>query len=478
MTVEGAVAGEKARSARTEEFRDRLGIVTEEGKRKRIYPRRPKGRFHTARVILSWALLAVLFVTPFLRIGGHPVMLFDITERKFIVFGMIFGPHDFLILALATITVIVFIFLFTVVFGRLFCGWVCPQTVLLEMVFRKIDYWLEGNHVEQARLNAAPWTGRKLRIKALKHGIYFLLSFVIANTLLAWIIGTDKLLAIIADPPSAHMAGLTAILVFTAGFHWLFAWFREQACILVCPYGRLQGVMLDRSSVVIAYDFKRGEPRALFRKNEARTAGDCIACNQCVEVCPTGIDIRNGTQLECVNCTACIDACDTVMDAVKKPRGLIRYDSFEGIERGVRRLLTPRSIGYSAVLAVLMGFLVWRVAARADVDVTLLRTPGMFYQELPDGRVANLYDVKAVNKTFERMPISFRLRGREGNVTVLGDPLVLNVQEATGTKLMVTLPREEVRAMSTPLTVDMYAGERLVASAATSFLGPVETESP
>lgn len=461
-----------------EEFRDRLGIVTNEGKRKKIYPRKPKGRFHAARVAVSWVLLAILFVTPFLRLNGHPVMLFDITERKFIVFGMIFGPHDFLLLALAMITVIVFIFLFTVVFGRLFCGWVCPQTVLMEMVFRKIDYWLEGNHVEQARLNAAPWTGRKLRIKALKHALYFLLAFLIANMLLAWIIGTDKLLTIVTDPPSEHLAGLTAILVFTAGFHWLFAWFREQACILVCPYGRLQGVMLDRSSVVIAYDFRRGEPRKLFRKNETRTAGDCIDCGQCVEVCPTAIDIRNGTQLECVNCTACIDACDGIMDAVKKPRGLIRYDSFEGIERGVRRLLTPRSVGYGAVVTLLAAVLVFMVATRADVDLTVLRTPGMFYQEMPDGTVQNLYDVKAVNKTFDRMPVALRLRGREGSVTVLGDSLVLNVQQATDAKLLVRLPRSAIRAMSTPVTIDLYAGEKLVASTNTSFLGPVETQAP
>lgn len=217
-------------------FRDHLAIVSDEGKRKWIYPRAPRGRFHAARLVVSWLLLAVLFGLPFVRLHGHPFMLFDITERKFIIFGLIFGPHDFFLLALAMISTIVFIFLFTVVFGRLFCGWICPQTVFMEMVFRKIDYLIEGGPQEQRRLHQSPWTGKKLRKKIFKHAVYFGLSFVIANTLLAWIIGTEKLFAIVSDAPQEHLTGLTTIVIFSAVFHWIFAWFREQACILVCPY--------------------------------------------------------------------------------------------------------------------------------------------------------------------------------------------------------------------------------------------------
>ena len=460
-----------------ESFRDHLGIISEEGKRRRVYPRAPRGRFHSARLIVSWILLAVLFVTPFLRVHGHPFMLFDITERKFVILGQIFGPHDFFLLALAMITSVVFIFLFTVVFGRLFCGWICPQTIFMEMVFRKIDYWLEGSPREQRTLNESPWTGKKLRVKGSKHAIYFVLSFLIANTLLAWIIGTDKLFLIVTDPPAEHLGGLTAIVIFSGGFHWLFAWFREQACILVCPYGRLQGVLLDRNSIVIAYDHVRGEPRGKLKKIEPRHLGDCIDCRQCVDVCPTGIDIRNGTQLECINCTACIDACDVIMDSIDKPRGLIRFDSIDGIEKKVRSFFTSRSIGYSIVLLMLVSVLTYFMAARSDIDVTILRTPGMYFQEQPDNFISNLYDVKAVNKTFLNLPLSFRLKGVEGTIRVLGDSLILKSQDAAAAKLFVLMKRNQIKMMNTPLVIEVYSRENLMTAIQTSFLGPLQKKA-
>jgi cytochrome c oxidase accessory protein FixG len=454
-------------------FRDHLGIVTEKGTREWLYPKAPKGRYHTARIFMSGLLLAILFGVPFLRMNGHPFMLFDITERKFIIFGLIFGPHDFFLLALAMISTIVFIFLFTVVFGRLFCGWVCPQTIFMEMVFRKLDYLIEGGPREQRLLNESSWTGRKLLKKGFKHTLYFVLSFLVANTLLAWVIGTDKLFAIVTDPPSQHIGGLTAIVIFSLIFHWIFGWFREQACILVCPYGRLQGVLLDRKSIVIAYDNLRGEPRGKLRRGVERREGDCIDCRQCVDVCPTGIDIRNGTQLECVNCTACIDACDFVMDSIDKPRGLIRYDSLDGIEKKVRSIVTSRSIGYSVVLVILVTLLSYFISTRSDIDVTILRTPGMYFQEQPDDYISNLYDVKAVNKTFGPLPLSFKLRNVEGTIRVLGDSLVLKSQEANAAKLFVLLKRGQIKTMNTPLDVEVYSGERLVGVVQSSFLGPV-----
>jgi len=457
-----------------EAFRDSLAIVTDEGKRNWIYPKKPEGRFTTARTIVSWLLLAVLFGVPFVTVDGHPFMLLNIVDRKFILFGGAFGPHDFYLLGLSMIAAIVFIFLFTAVFGRIFCGWVCPQTVMLEMVFRKIDYWIEGSAADQRRLDAAPWTGPKIVRKASKYIVYFVLSFLVANMMLAWVIGIEKLLTIIREPVQAHITGFTAIMIFTGVFYWIFIWFREQACILVCPYGRLQGVLMDQNSIVIAYDYLRGEPRGKMKRDAVRTEGDCIDCHQCVEVCPTGIDIRNGTQLECVNCTACIDACDSIMDKVKKPRGLIRYDSLLGISNKTGLKITVRVVGYSIVLLALVSVLAFLFLTRTSVDATMLRTPGMFFQEQADGRVSNLYDLKIRNKTFTPMPVTVRLESIAGEVKLLGNDLVVPPNDLAETKLFVILARTDLEAMNTPLTLGIYANGERIASMSTSFLGPVK----
>ena len=454
-----------------EAFRDTVAIVSREGKRNWIYPRKPEGFFTRMRGIVSLVLLVILLVTPFVRVDGHPFFLLNVLERKFILFGVLFGPHDFYLLGLASITFIVFVILFTVVFGRLFCGWVCPQTVFMEMVFRRVDYWLEGDHRQQRRLNESSWTGEKILRKGAKYVTYFAISFLISNVLLAWVIGSETLLEIVTDSPSRHVAGLTAMLVFTGVFYWIFAWFREQACILVCPYGRLQGVLLDRTSIVVAYDHVRGEPRGKLRRGEERTQGDCVDCNLCVEVCPTGIDIRNGTQLECVNCTACIDACNAVMAKIRKPKGLIRYDSAAGIAEKKRRVWTPRVAGYSLLLVFLAALLTFLLARRTDVDVTILRAPGMFYQEQPDGRLSNVYDLKVLNKTFDPVDLSLSLEGIGGEIQLIGSPLRAGPQEIVQGKFLIVLSPEVISQMSTPLTIVVRSGEEFLGTVTTSFLG-------
>jgi cytochrome c oxidase accessory protein FixG len=458
----------------SESFRDSLGIVEKSGKRKWVYPKQPKGRFATAKNVFSGILLLILFGTPFVKISGHPFMLFDIINRKFILFGYPFGPHDFYLLGLTMITTIVFIFLFTAVFGRLFCGWVCPQTVFMESVFRKIDYWIEGDHKNQRRLNESSWTGEKTFKKSIKYFIYFSISFLTANMLLAWIIGVDALEKIVVAPISEHASGFTIITLFTGLFYWIFIWFREQACILVCPYGRLQGVLLDPNSIVIAYDYLRGEPRGKIKKNEERKLGDCIACNECVVVCPTGIDIRNGTQLECVNCTACIDACDYVMDKIEKPRGLIRYVSQNGIKDRGKKIFTPRVIGYTIVQVLLLSLLSFFLVTRSEIDVTILRTPGMFYQEQPNDKVSNLYDMKVLNKTFEQKNVTIKLLNREGEIKILGDNKSVDPQEVVLTKMFILLDKKSISAMNTPLEIGIYSGDLEIQRINTSFLGPVE----
>lgn len=456
----------------TDSFRDHLGIVTDDGKRKHIYAKKPKGRFYNARTVFSIALLAFLFGMPLLKIDGHPYMMFNIVDRKFILFGMVFGTHDFFILALGFITFIVSIILFTAVFGRVFCGWACPQTVFLEMVFRKIEFLIEGDHIRQKRFNDAPWTAGKIIKKLLKWGIFFTLSVLIANTFIAWIIGIDELIHIITEPVTNHIWGFVSMILFSGAFYFVFAWFREYACIYVCPYGRLQGVLLDKSSAVIAYDYVRGEPRGKIRKSEIRTQGDCIDCKECIVVCPTGIDIRNGTQLECVNCTACIDACDNIMDRVDKPRGLIRFASENNIKNKTKFKVTTRVIAYSAVFVVLLSVLGFLVVSRKPIDATILRAPGMLFQEQPGNKISNLYTMKLSNKTFHDEVISLKLENIEGEITVIGGEIKAISGDVTETKFLVLLSKDKLKTMNNVLEIGLYKNGERFETDKINFLGP------
>jgi cytochrome c oxidase accessory protein FixG len=459
-------------------FRDQLTTVSDEGKRKWIYPKKPSGRFYNARNIVSVLLLAVLIGTPFIKVNGHPFVLLDIINRNFIFFGIPFGPHDFFLLVLATIAAIVFIILFTAVFGRVFCGWACPQTIFMEMVFRKIEYWIEGDFRNQKKLNAAPWDRKKIFKKVLKHVIFFGISFFIANVFLAYIISLDELIIIVTDPPLEHLQGLVAITIFSLIFYWIFSSFREQVCTVVCPYGRLQGVLLDKDSIVVAYDYVRGEQRGPIRKNENQNElGDCIDCHLCVDVCPTGIDIRDGIQLECVNCTACIDECDMVMDKVGRARGLIRYASINSIEKKSRFRFTPRAIGYTILLTILTGVLSYLLITRTDLNVNIFRTPGLLYQEQPDDRVSNIYDLNIVNKSFDKARITLRLDNVEGELKIIGKELIIEPQQIADVKFLIIVPLKAIEKMNTPIDISVYNGETFVKTIRTSLLGPVKKRS-
>lgn len=455
-------------------FRDSIATITAEGKRNWIYPKKPSGAFYKRRTLVSIVLLTLLFAGPFLKINGHPYMLFNVLERKFILFGIAFWPQDFDLFVLAMLTFIVFIILFTVLFGRLWCGWACPQTIFMEMVFRKIEYWIEGDASQQRALHAAPPHPRKFRKKLLKQIIFLAISFIIANTFLAYLTGLDELKLLVADGPVQHAGTFTALVVFTIVFYGVYIKFREQACIVVCPYGRLQGVLLDKNSVVIGYDYKRGEPRQKLHRGAVRTAGDCIDCHQCVQVCPTGIDIRNGTQMECVNCTACIDACDKVMDHIRKPRGLIRYTSEAAIATGSRFRITPRIIAYSVVLVILLTTLITLLSTRSDVEATILRTPGMLYQEQPNGQVSNLYSVKLVNKTFRNLPIDIKIIAPAGSIQWVGNGITrLREQDISEGEFFILLDPATIRRTKTELQIAVYSGGTLVEKVSTNFIGPV-----
>ncbi|HTL57230.1 MAG TPA: cytochrome c oxidase accessory protein CcoG [Candidatus Limnocylindrales bacterium] len=460
------------------DFRDHISTADKEGRRKWLYPHQPRGRFYRARTALTWLLLVFMFGGPFVKIHGNPLLMINIVERKFSVLGVIFWPQDNLVFALGFLLFLMGIAVFTAAFGRLWCGWTCPQTVMMEMVFRKIEYLIEGSATEQKALRRAPWSASKLAKKTTKHSIFFALSFIIGNTLLAYIIGIDALKTIITDNPSRHLSGLTFMALFAVVFYALFARFREQACTFICPYGRFQSTLLDENTIVVAYDYKRGEQRGRLRRDEtreqrsSRAAGDCIDCFKCVTVCPTGIDIRNGTQMECVNCTACIDACDQVMTKIGRPRGLIRFASLNGIEKGEPVRVTPRIIAYCLILLALSAGLVTLLLTRSDVDVTLLRAPGALFQSTPEGRISNLYLLKMTNKSRREMPVELRLENIDGGLTVLGGELNLPAEKQSEASVLVEIAREKLASGNTSVKVGVYSAGKRLQTIKTIFIGP------
>ena len=457
-----------------ESFRDRLATVDARGKRKWVFAQQPKGRFYNIRTLVSIVFFVAFFLIPFIKLNGRPLFLFNIPEARFIIFGKIFWPQDFFILGLTMITFIVFVVLFTAAFGRVFCGWVCPQTIFMEMLFRKVEYLIEGNAAQQKLLKGSSWTVKKIRIKLTKHLSFFLLAFIIANFFLSYIIGVDALWKIITEPFGMHTAGFFSLLIFSGIFYAVYAYFREQACTVICPYGRLQSVLLDRNSMIVAYDYKRGEPRNKYSKlkNADISAGDCIDCFQCVKVCPTGIDIRNGTQMECVGCTACIDACNVMMDATGKPRGLIRYASENGIADHKKLYYTGRMKFYTLVLVLLAGLLSFLLVTRKNVDGTIVRAGGMLYQEKGEDSLTNLYTIKVINKTLYDIPVTLRLENAPGRIIEAEGRSIEVKKEAQGKgSFFIVLPKSFMRQRKLPVTIGLYQGGKKITTAETTFMG-------
>ncbi|MBI2729398.1 MAG: cytochrome c oxidase accessory protein CcoG [Sphingobacteriales bacterium] len=458
-----------------ESFRDRVATVDAKGKRKWVFAQKPKGRFYRARTIVSWGFFLLFLTLPFIYVKGRPFFLFNIPKGKFILFGQVFWPHDFFVFAIGMVTFVVFIILFTAAFGRLFCGWVCPQTNFLEMAFRKIEYLIDGDAAEQKLLANGPWNGKKISKRFIKHGVFYILSFIIANYFLAYIIGIKDLWKIISSPVTEHFGGFVAITVFSFVFYAVYAFFREQACTVVCPYGRLQGVLLDRNSMLVAYDYKRGEPRGKFDKRTERSIGDCIDCHQCVKVCPTGIDIRNGTQMECVNCTACIDACDAIMTSIHKPKGLIRYASENGIANHERLHYTARMKFYTILLIVLVGILTTLLVTRTEFEATVMRSPGLLYQEMGKDSISNLYNIRLANKSVKNIPVTIQLEGLPGRIEVIGNTGSVNVkEEGIGSgSFFVILPRNVIKQPKSKILLGVYDNGKKIDEVKTNFLGPV-----
>ena len=462
-----------------QDYRDHLATADKDGRRRWLYPKKVSGKWSRWRTWFSWLLIATMFAGPWIRINGNPLLMINIIERRFSILGQIFWPQDTVIFAVAMLVFITSIIIFTTAFGRLWCGWACPQTVMMEMVFRKLEYLIEGDAAEQRALDSAPWTARKLFKKVLKQTVFLGLSFVVGNTLFAYIVGSEKLLAIQFDDPRNHIVGLSFMTLFTLVFYGIFARFREQACTFICPYGRLQSTILDENTMVVAYDYKRGEKRGTlhrdrsFDQRKAEGHGDCVSCRQCVAVCPTGIDIRNGTQMECVNCTACIDACDDIMDKVGRPRGLIRFASLNNIERGEKQHFTRRMQLYSVVLAALISLFLFLVFTRATVETTFLRAPGALFQQTADGKIENIYTVKIINKTSRDLPMELKLENVPGNLRVMSPgQFIVRKEKLAQTSVLIELDSKQLTGPATRLLIGIYSGGKRLETVKTSFVGP------
>jgi len=450
-----------------ENFRDSSVLISKAGKRVWMYPKKIKGFWMRRRNLFSSFLLIIFLVLPHIQYKGEPFFLFGILERKFILFGVIFWPQDSYLFFLAMISLVIFIILFTVIFGRLWCGWTCPQTILMEMVFRKIEYWIEGDAAKQRQMNHAPMSFKKFRIKLTKHIIFWFVALIIGSTVLSYLVGFDRIYEVFLNPFSKNNnTQFLVVIVFSTVIYLIYSQVRELVCTIICPYGRLQGALVDQHTMVVAYDNYRGETRG------AKDAeGDCINCKQCVNVCPTGIDIRNGTQLECINCTSCIDACDSVMKKIKKPKGLIRYASLDQIRKGEKFKLSTRGYAYSAVLVLILSFFIYMFASRSPIESILLRTPGLIYQEQPNGEISNLYNINIVNKSREKYSIKLKvINNNNAKIKIVGDSIILKKHSSINSVFFVYIPKDKIKKENQKLEFGIFKGDVLLEKHSATFI--------
>lgn len=450
-------------------------VLPSKGKKRNwIYAKRPGGKFFNLRQWVGYGLLLFFIGAPFLKIGGNPFLMFNIIERKFSIFGSLFYPQDLHIFVFGMLIILVGIVLFTAIFGRVWCGWTCPQTIFMELVFRRIEYWIEGDWTQQKKLNNGPNTDARAFKKVLKHTIFIAISFFIANIFLSYVIGIEELYKIITDPIDAHLVGLIAILVFTSLFYLVFAFVREIVCTTICPYGRFQGVLLDDQSLTVAYNEKRGEPRGKQRKGEdAAAKGDCIDCGLCVHVCPTGIDIRDGIQLECVNCTACIDACDAVMDKIDKPRRLIGFYSLGEVE-GVKdfKRSRVRHYIYAVILLILTTGFSLMIFNRSIIGGSLLRAKGSTYQLRDDGTVSNLYNLELLNKSGR--DINFELKPKDDKLKIQLVNSIHQLKKDNSAKMSFFIigDKKDIEKYKTDIKVMIISDDEIIETLKTTFISP------
>jgi cytochrome c oxidase accessory protein FixG len=452
-----------------------LSTLNPDGSRRWLRPRPSPGRFLRTRRAVAYALIFLFVLIPYVKIGGKPVILLDIERRQFTLFGTTFLPTDMLLFMLLFVGAFFFIFFLTALLGRVWCGWGCPQTVYMEFLFRPVERLVEGGWRGSQRLDARGlWASRRM----VKHVVYLVLALILAHIFLAYFVPVGELLTWMRRSPVEHPTSFLVMACTTALIFFDFAYFREQTCLVACPYGRLQSVLLDRRSLIVGYDRARGEPRRKGLVGRPAEAGDCVDCKLCVQTCPTGIDIRDGLQMECIHCTQCMDACDTVMVRVGKPPGLIRYGSQDGFEGRASRRLRPRVVLYPAALAVSLGLFVWVVGTRGDTDVTLLRGIGAPYTLAPDGRVLNQVRIKVANRAGAEQSYRIELLGAPGATLIAPqNPLPVPAGKSATTSVFVMAPadafHEGVREVAFRLT---GSAGRFAEASPYRLVGPEEEE--
>lgn len=449
--------------------------IGKHGKRKWVYHDPAKGKWTSRRNILSAVLIVFYLVAPFIQINGAPFVLFDLVSRRFSFFGQTFLATDLYLLALLLVMSVLALFWFSAMFGRLWCGWACPQTVYLDGVFYRIERWLEGNARQRREFDNGPHDDAWWTRKVFKHGIFWLISTALSLSFTAYFIGPTASYEMFWTFGAAHPTAMTVAVVMTAITYFNFAWFREQFCHFLCPYARIQSVFLDEHSLIVGYDTERGEPRG-FLKKDGSQGGDCVACTRCVQVCPAGIDIRNGLQLECIQCTACIDACDTVMAKIGKPLGLIRYDSLAGIEHKKHRYVRPRIVLYIGVFAILLTLFLVRLSSREIVDFAVVRAAGTPYLVQEDGKVRNMLQLHLTNSDAKTRTVTVKLESPvPADLLVPGSPFSIAPGERIKAEAFVMIAKDQIRNSATPIEFKLLDGAEEIGTASAKFLGPVFT---
>jgi len=424
---------------------DSLSTIHADGSRQFVHPSDVHGPFTLWRRIAALALLVIYIALPWIPVNGFPAVFLDVQERRFHFFGLTLATQD-LWIGFFLVTGLAFsLFFVTSLFGRVWCGWTCPYTVFMEQIYRRVERWIDGDGAAQRRLEDAPWTAPKIARRVFKHGVFVLISAIIAHIFLSYFVSIRALYEMMQHSPAHHAKAFGVVLFLTGALYFSFSWFREQFCIILCPYGRLQSALTDDDSIVIGYDKKRGEPRG--KATVEKPAGDCIDCRRCVQVCPTGIDIRNGLQLECIGCAACVDACDDIMTKLKRPKGLVRYDSYVGLQGGQTRLIRPRTILYTVMLIV--GAIAFAFAATriSPLRASVVRMGGAsFYVD--SGVIRNQFQLRIINKRNAESTYKIELVGDvPDSLKIIGvaQTITLPPMGEDLKTLVLTLPRADFK---------------------------------